>query len=101
MNTHRNCLVRHVINGLKPTFTYLLFFALLIKMNYDIAFLRIKISGRIIKGNMAVFPNPYQTNINWRLSQFSGQLSNTFVDVPFSANIMSLFQRDNIYKSFL
>src|SRR3954468_10853810 len=72
---HRYRLLRYLRDIRKPRFADLLLPARLIQADDDVRLLRIEIGRRIVKGNVPVFPNAEESNVNWSRRNLLAQLA--------------------------
>jgi len=79
MDGHADRVGRNVFEGGKPTFSDLLFATRLVKKHHVVGFGRFEIRRRIIKGQVAVFADTDQSNIDRRFQQAtSSALADSF-----------------------
>ncbi len=64
VNRHRNCLLWNFVNIRKPTFMDLLVFAGIVEIYDDVCLSGIKISRRIVKGDVRVFTNADEPHVH-------------------------------------
>src|SRR5438876_11097459 len=68
LNGHRDRLPGHIFKSGKPSFAELLFAAGVVEVDDDVRFFGLKISGRIVEGEMPILTNADESDLDRRLA---------------------------------